>query len=50
MFLFDTTPNSEPASSPDDFVYYAPFTIGIWPSVFTFVGPLLVSEACPMLG
>src|SRR3989442_8091844 len=46
----ETTPKSVPASSPDDFMYFAPLTIGICPSVVTALGPLVVSEACPMFG
>src|SRR5687768_3134912 len=49
-FTLDMMPPSVPGSSPDDFEYLAPFTIGILPSVFTFDGPLDVSDACPMFG
>src|SRR2546425_12566399 len=50
MLELETTPKSVPASSPDDFMYFAPLTIGICPSVVTALGPLVVSEACPMFG
>src|SRR4051812_2705578 len=46
----DSTPPMVPASSPDDFMYFAPFTIGICPSHVTVVGPCDVSDDWPMLG
>ena len=45
-----TTPPTDPASSPLERLYFAPLTIGISPSVVTFVGPLEVSEDLAMLG
>src|SRR5438093_12548711 len=50
MFTLDMTPPAVPASSPEDLEYLAPLTIGISPSVFTFVGPSDVSDAWPMFG
>src|SRR5207253_1900719 len=50
MLTLDITPPATPASSPDDFMYLAPFAIGIWPSAVTVVGPWEVSDACPMFG
>ena len=46
----EMTPPAEPGSSPVDVEYLAPLTIGILPSVVTFLGPLLVSDALPMFG
>jgi hypothetical protein len=43
-------PPMVPASSPDDFEYFAPLTIGILPSVVTLLGPSEVSDDCPMFG
>ena len=43
-------PPIEPGSSPMDMEYCAPFTIGIWPSVFTDEGPDEVSAALPVFG
>ena len=37
MFTLDITPPSVPASSPWERAYFAPFTIGIFPSVVTDV-------------
>src|SRR5690606_8837028 len=50
MFTLEATPPSVPASSPEERMYLAPFTIGIWPSVLTDVGPCEVSDDCPMFG
>src|SRR5690606_18938311 len=50
MLTEETTPPSVPASSPELRMYFAPFTIGIWPSVFTLLGPPVVSEDLPMFG
>src|SRR5436190_20724641 len=50
MFTLDATPPSVPASSPEDFMYFALLTMGIWPSVVTVVGPLVVSDDWPMFG
>jgi hypothetical protein len=47
---FDMIPPIVPGSSPEDLEYLAPFTIGIFPSVFTVDGPLEVSEDWPMFG
>src|SRR5258706_2044924 len=44
------TPPIEPGSSPLLSAYLAPFTIGMLPSVLTFVGPCEVSADFPMLG
>src|SRR5690606_4224440 len=50
MFTLEATPPSVPASSPEERMYLAPFTIGIWPSVLTDVGPCEVSDDCPLFG
>src|SRR3954466_14432211 len=50
MLTLDATPPATPASSPDDFMYVAPLTIGIAPSVVPLVGPPVVSEAWPTFG
>jgi hypothetical protein len=44
MLTFDSTPPTVPASSPEEREYWAPFTIGISPSVFTELGPWEVSD------
>ncbi len=48
--LLMTPPPAVPASSPVLIIYLAPLTMGIFPSVFTFFGPLDVSEDLPMFG
>src|SRR5690349_3893610 len=50
MLTFEMTPPSVPGSSPDERMYWAPFTIGIWPSVLTVVGPCDASIDRPILG
>src|SRR5664279_3648354 len=50
MLMFERIPPATPASSPDEREYWAPLTIGIWPSVVTVLGRCDVSDDMPMLG
>src|SRR5437867_3339476 len=44
------TPSADPASSPEDIMYFALLVMGIWPSFLTVVGPADVSADFPTFG